>query len=135
MGTTHSTMCGNIPTHRVSERTVNVMEFSGVHLKLLFTTPCTIEIADQKLLHSFLASPHTPVNLLVTVLCGPDGVIVQFPNCQWINCSADAVCSDAQWLVGVSPTDPHTHMADFYWGLLDAEGDKLKKGIHTLYLK
>lgn len=79
---THSTMCGSIPTHRLSNRTVNVMGFPGVPLNLLFTTPCTIEVADQKLLHLFLASPHTPVNLLgrdlmiklgVTVLCGPEG--------------------------------------------------------------
>ncbi|XP_068998257.1 uncharacterized protein [Embiotoca jacksoni] len=119
-GATCSTM--KQPLGPISNQTMSVVGFSGVSQTLSFTTPLPTQLAGQQHLHRFLISPEVPVNLLgrdlliklgATILCGPEGLVVSFPNGTDIPCGLTCERS-GQYLV----RSPDTLHADIYWGLL-----------------
>ncbi|XP_069025015.1 uncharacterized protein [Embiotoca jacksoni] len=119
-GATCSTM--NQPLGPISNQTMSVVGFSGVSQTLSFTTPLPTQLAGQQHLHRFLISPEVPVNLLgrdlliklgATILCGPEGLVVSFPNGTDIPCGLTCERS-GQYLV----RSLDTLHADIYWGLL-----------------
>lgn len=114
------------------------MGFLGKPQTLPFTNPLSTNIAGQTLFHSFIHSPGTPVNLLgrdllvatnATILCGPDGLTVTFPNGQSMNCS-QSTSMYGQWLVNPGPQDPG---ADIYWAKLEPETATCQKGALSLF--
>lgn len=72
------------------------------------------------------------VKCVASVLCGPDGLVVTFPNGYSVNCSMTMI----QSMMLSADTSPLSEgqWADIYWGLLEPEG-RQGAGIQSLYNK
>ncbi|XP_032437007.1 uncharacterized protein LOC116731404 [Xiphophorus hellerii] len=113
-----------MPSQKLSSRTISVVGFSGVKQTLPISTPLHTVVGRQRVSHPFVCSPSSPVNLLgrdllialgATILCGPDGLLVTFPDGSSHACTE--VYTHGQFLLQQS----EEHLADIYWGLLQPE--------------
>lgn len=59
-----------------------------------------------------------------SVLCGPDGVVVRFPNGYEMNCSLHTMQTTSHMMVAVDTSpEADTLWADIYWGLVDFDSN------------
>uniref|UniRef100_A0A3B5M0X8 Peptidase A2 domain-containing protein n=1 Tax=Xiphophorus couchianus TaxID=32473 RepID=A0A3B5M0X8_9TELE len=113
-----------MPSHKLSDQTISVVGFSGVKQTLPLSTPLHTAVGRQKVTHPFVCSPSSPVNLLgrdllialgATILCGPDGLLVTFPDGSSHACSP--VYTHGQFLL----QQAEEQLADIYWGRIQPE--------------
>lgn len=88
-GARYSTISWNVLPELISSDTVELVGFSGRQERLPLSVPLLTCLAGQTVLHPFVISPHCPINLLgrdllvrtgAAILCGDQGLVVQFPN-------------------------------------------------------
>ncbi|XP_061619602.1 uncharacterized protein LOC133472567 isoform X7 [Phyllopteryx taeniolatus] len=97
-GARHSTVITLPPESSLTAKGISLVGFRGEETILHMTTPVHTQCFTQTLLHSFVYAPNCPVNLLgrdlliktaPTILCSPDGLILQFPDGHTYCCSGD----------------------------------------------
>ena len=141
-GARYSTLNCRVPSSKLTTDTVGLTGFSGQPNYLPLTTPLHTSVAGQTFEHRYIASPQCPVNLMgrdllvrsgASILCGPDGLIVTFPNGQTFNCSVSQLQSHSQMLLAQDNTPGASgQWADIYWGLVQPETSK-GGGVKSLY--
>ena len=141
-GARYSTLNCRVPSSKLTTDTVGLTGFSGQPNYLPLTTPLHTSVAGQTFEHRYIASPQCPANLMgrdllvksgASILCGPDGLIVTFPNGQTFNCSVSQLQSHSQMLLAQDNTPGASgQWADIYWGLVQPETLK-GGGVKSLY--
>ncbi|XP_005755484.1 uncharacterized protein LOC102208784, partial [Pundamilia nyererei] len=103
----------------------SVVGFCGVPMTLPKTNPALTVLGKQTLKHSYVVSPHVPVNLRgrdlliklgATIMCSADGLTVTLPGGKEFLCLGTS--SKNQYLL----QDCEQSTADIYWGRLVEEG-------------
>ena len=98
-------------------------------------------IGKQNFLHQYLNAPQYPVNLMgcdvlvkcgASVLCGPDGLTVTFPDRTSFQCSAQPISPTTQMPLQPDTSPELAEWEDIYAGLLEPES-KEKTGVLSLY--
>ena len=98
-------------------------------------------IGKQNFLHQYLNAPQYPVNLMgcdvlvkcgASVLCGPDGLTVTFPDRTSFQCSAQPITPTTQMPLQPDTSPELAEWEDIYAGLLEPES-KEKTGVLSLY--
>ena len=141
-GAQYSTLNCRVPSSKLTTDTVGLTGFSGQPNYLPLTTPLHTSVAGQTFEHQYIASPQCPVNLMgrdllvkcgASILCGPEGLIVTFPNGQTFNCSVSKLRSHSQMILAQDNTPGAIEQwVDIYCGLVQPETSK-GGGVKSLY--
>ncbi|MEQ2192429.1 hypothetical protein XENOCAPTIV_011538 [Xenoophorus captivus] len=103
-----------------------LMGFSGVKQTLAVFTPLHTMVGKQKLLHSFVVLPDTPVSLLsrdilialgATILCSMDGLVLTFPDGTILH----AVDGPGSHQYVLCPEEEEESYVDIYQGFIEPE--------------
>ncbi|XP_069768429.1 uncharacterized protein [Narcine bancroftii] len=141
-GARFSTLTGTEFQDKTSSSSVQLIGFSGTPENLPFSTPLVTSVAGQTFTHQYILSARCPTNLLgrdllvkcgASILCGPSGIEITFPNGYSMNCSVTTLHSSSQMLLAAAGGSvSEGQWADIYWGLLETE-DPQKVGLLKLY--
>ncbi|XP_061122261.1 uncharacterized protein LOC133149058 [Syngnathus typhle] len=140
-GATYSSINTALPVSSLSKKTTTLVGFSGQPRTLPFTKPLETVITRTgcRLWHKYIHSTDTPINLMgrdllsavqARILCGPEGVIIQFPDGISIQCSQQ-LQQHGQWLMAPLPAEAET--ATIYWARLEPE-TPAGGGVFSTYL-
>ncbi|XP_061525970.1 uncharacterized protein LOC133398440 [Phycodurus eques] len=129
-GARHSTVITLPPESSLTAKGISLVGFRGEETILHMSTPVPTQCFTETLLHSFVYATNCPVNLLgrdlliktaPTILCSPDGLILQFPDGHTYCCSGDDTSNIYMQDSERQLPSMTCATADIYWAKMDTD--------------